>query len=127
MQPALSFDCLRVAHESIKGRSDISFAVFYESFKDWDKTPVYVGEQLVGAILVNGPELHVCVKPAGYKRWFRKGLLSVLIEIIQKHGYAVTAVKEGNTVGDEFVKRFGFEYSHTQNGNWFYRMNHHGN
>lgn len=112
---------LMLAHESIKDRSEIDLQTFLEVTKDWEVFPA-----LHGAILRRGPEIHACIKPDGFGRWFNKSARQVLNETIEKHGHAITRVTEGNRLGDAFVRRLGFWLTHTENGVWVYRKENHG-
>ena len=116
------FHSLTLAHESLVDRSEIDFQTFLEVARDWEVFPA-----LHGAILRKGPEIHACIKPEGFGRWFNKAARQVLQETIDKHGYALTRVTEGNLVGDAFVRRLGFSLTHTECGSWVYRKDSHGN
>jgi hypothetical protein len=102
---------LQAAYESLQGRflAAFSFVEFEKFAADWEVTPVRVRGELVGAILKRGPEIHACIKPEGFRRWFNKSAKALLDGTIERYGYAITRVMNGNTVGMEFVSRLGFE------------------
>jgi len=102
----------------------MSFADFATATEFFQKTPVYLNGEVVGAILTNGPEIHACILPKGFKRWCSRGLIRDTLEkIIKQHGYATTSVEVGNEVGDAFVKRWGFELTGTDHNVNRYRKN----
>lgn len=105
---------LLAAYESLRGRTNISYDEFVEQVNGWNVEPVLVGGEVVGAILVNGPEIHACIKPEGFRRWFRKQQMHILDSTIEKHGYAMTRVMQGNEIGKRFVERLGFTESHIE-------------
>jgi hypothetical protein len=103
-------DCLGhaiEAHASIHGRSSMTFDEFLTYFGGWKCIPVDVESHPVGALLVNGPEIHACINK-GYGRWATKPLVRELERIKQEHGKAVTSVANGNRIGEQFVERLGF-------------------
>jgi len=97
---------LEAAYLSIKDRWGGTLEQFSEVTQGWDVHPVSVGGDVVGAILVNGPEIHACIA-SGYGRWFRKEQARVLNGVIEKHGYAQTHAT--TQAGIDFVQRLGFE------------------
>lgn len=109
-------DHLRLAYESLKERTPITWESFLTYVKDWEVFPAKDG-----AVLRKGPELHACIKPSGFCKWFNKSMFVLLNDTIQKHGYALTRVTEGNISGDQFVRRLGFHLTHSDSGNWVYR------
>ena len=107
---------IAVAYESARERLGISLARFTEIIKDWEVVPVTVNSCIVGAILVNGPEIHACVTTEARGRWLKRGMLQILADIVKKHGYARTAMTAGNEAGRKFVEHFGFELIETKDG-----------
>ena len=97
---------LRMAWESVKGRSDVSWEQFAEL--PMECHDVTVDGRDVGAILVIGPEIHACILPEGFGRWCNRRAVRILNDVIRRHGYATTSVAEGNEDGARFVERFGF-------------------
>jgi hypothetical protein len=114
-------DALLTAYEATAPRLNATFEQFQQAAKDFEVIPVTVDGKTVGAILRNGPELHACIKPEGFKRWFRKEAKGILEETIARHGYAMTRVMEGNEIGDAFVKRLGFVEWRRETGVIFYK------
>ena len=104
-------DALHVAYGSAEGRlGGMTFDEFSKATESWDVEPVEVDGQLVGAVLMNGPEIHACIKPEGFGRWLtRRVLRNTLRKTLLKHGEAVTRVTEGNAIGEHFVSRLGFK------------------
>lgn len=95
---------------------------FEDAIKDFELHPVTVCGEVCGAILVHGAEIHACIKPNGFGRWARRGLIPILQTVIDKYGYATTAVAEGNEIGRKFVERMGFKYVKTEDKSMRYRM-----
>lgn len=112
--PAAQWSSLHAAWESLAARSGLSWDEFRQLVDGWEVHPVTLAGEAVGAVLVNGPEIHACIKE-GYGRWFRKEQIGVLNEVIRRHGYAQTSAT--TPAGLEFVRRLGFE----QHGSVFRR------
>ena len=112
---------LFTAWESLAGRSNCTFEQFKDFAKDAEVHDVFVDNKDVGAVIVIGAEVHACIKPEGFKRWYGKAQRRILNNIISKHGYATTSVTEGNAVGDKFVRGLGFVRTQSANGIWKYR------
>lgn len=86
------------------------FDEFAAAMREWEVEPVEVGGQIVGAVLMRGPEIHCAVLPKASRRWMRKGLVQrTLGRIVRRYGYAVTKVSAGHLPGLQFVRRLGFE------------------
>lgn len=78
-----------------------------EVFARWEVIPVRVGGDLAGAVLANGPEIHVAILPAYRKRWFSPSLWrSLFVERAGRYGFVTTKVARHRS--DEFVRRCGF-------------------
>ncbi len=100
---------LEAAWQSAKDRMPgVDFDQFCESVEGWRVVPVVVKRETVGALLINGPEIHACVLPLAHKRWVSRSLLAELDTVIQEHGYAITRVDESREPGRHFVNRLGF-------------------
>lgn len=100
---------LEAAWESARDRlHGLGFDEFCESVAGWRVVPVVARGETVGALLINGPEIHACVLPVAHKRWVSRALLAELDAVIQEHGYAVTRVDESREQGKHFVRRLGF-------------------
>lgn len=97
---------IQAAYESAKDRMDLSLEEFERAIDGADVFPLEVGGETAGAIIVIGAEIHVCVMPQYERRWANKRAVSVLNDVIEKHGYATT--KPSTQRGEEFVKRVGF-------------------
>jgi hypothetical protein len=87
-------------------RLDVSFDQFKRSIADWEIHPVTLDDESIGAVLVNGPEVHACIN-GGYGRWVRRAQLRILHRVMEKHGYAQTHAT--TEAGREFVDRLGFK------------------
>lgn len=97
---------LEAAYESLKDRWPGTFAQFCEAAQGWEVHAVTLDGRTVGAIAVNGPEIHACIAE-GFGRWFRKEQAEILNDVIEKHGYAQT--RATTEAGRRFVQRLGFE------------------
>lgn len=83
---------------------------FVSAFDGWDVEPIAVAGEIVGAMLMRGPEIHCAVLPDARRRWMRKGLLQrTLGRLVRRYGYAMTRVSADHSLGLEFVRRVGFE------------------
>ena len=97
---------LEAAWRSVVERWPIGFREFEQALSGWEIHPVFVDGNAVGAILVNGPEIHACIA-GGYGRWFRKEQVAILNAVIERHGYAQTHAT--TPAGERFVARLGFQ------------------
>jgi GNAT superfamily N-acetyltransferase len=96
---------------------------FIRSLEDWAVEPIRVNGEIVGAIMINGPEIHVEVIRKGRGRWLSRRLIrSVLGRVMAEHGYALTRVNHGEEWGHEFVGRLGFEPMEVNATQTIYRM-----
>lgn len=104
-------EAILAAYESAEGRlRGMSFTEFLQAISNWDVLPVKVDGEIVGAVLMNGPEIHACIKPKGFKKWLTKSVLrKTVYRLVKEHGKAVTRVEEGNVLGEHFVSRLGFK------------------
>jgi hypothetical protein len=98
---------IQAAHESIKGRLDISLQDLTRELADSEVLPVLVNDNLAGAVVITGPEVHACILPWACGRWFSKRWLRVFDGLLQEHGEVVTSCS--TAMGEDFVKRLGFE------------------
>jgi hypothetical protein len=89
-------------------RHDIPEADFIAHFWDWTTYPVVVDGELVGAVVMRGPEIHACITPAGFTKWYTEEVrLATLDRILKEYGHAITAVT--TEAGAKFVRRLGFK------------------
>lgn len=94
---------LEDAYESAKGRlGGMTFDEFKQALEGWT-----VHDLNGGAILVNGPEIHVCIVERAKGMWATKRHFEVLREVVREHGYAQTSATTDE--GIRFVQRLGFE------------------
>jgi ribosomal protein S18 acetylase RimI-like enzyme len=114
-------EALYAAYESLSTRlCNASYNVFLELARGWEVYPLKVNKKIIGALLIDGPEIHACVKPEGFKRWINKAVLAKIQSLIDKHGFALTKVTEDNTTGIEFVERLGFRFNTVWNNTIIY-------
>lgn len=75
---------------------------------------------LFGAVLTDGSEIHLVWRNGmqGTRRLLRQHLGG----IIEKHGHAVTRVSKGNVASQKFVARLGFERTHEDAFDIYYRI-----
>lgn len=101
-------EALRAAYLSALDRlpNGSTFDAFAAALRDWACHPVRVDSALVGAVLVNGPEIHACIQPAGFGRWLSRPLLRLVDAAMQRFGYALT--QAATPAGRRFVERLGF-------------------
>ena len=79
---------------------------FAAALSGWQCHPVRIDDQIVGAVLVNGPEIHACIQPAGFGRWLSRPLLRLVDIALAAFGYAMT--QAATPAGRCFVERLGF-------------------
>lgn len=115
--------CLEAAFTSAKDRLPAGFPLdqFSASLEGWDALPVHVDGALIGAVLRKGPELHACVQPVAFGRWFGRQHFRLITKAIEEHGYAMTSTTTGNATGAAFVERLGFEKTAERDGLTIYK------
>lgn len=105
-------EALRAAFYACKARADasgLSEEKFISGFVGWEIIPVVVGGNIVGSVMLNGPEMHVAVSEFVRRKWATPALWRKVIDkTLDQYGFAVTSAMEGNAQGLEFVKRIGF-------------------
>lgn len=101
-------EALRAAFLSAQDRlpPGSSFAAFAAALAGWACHPVHVDRRLVGAVLVNGPEIHACIQPVAFGRWLSRRLLRLVDAAVEAFGYAMT--QAATITGRRFVERLGF-------------------
>lgn len=73
----------------------------------FDVHPVYMQGSLVGCVMQDGPELHVCA--FGPVRASVRGVIRRHLEgVLRTYGYARATVMRHNTAGLAFCRRLGF-------------------
>lgn len=80
---------------------------YERAIADWQVIPLKAGNEIIGAVLKLGPELHVGVTrvpPGSMRRYIRE----VLVKTLEQHGYAVTSVLADNLHGIDLCERLGF-------------------
>lgn len=106
---------LIMVYESVKDRLTIGMVEYLEALKDWEVVPLTESGRVIGGVLLKGNEIH-----AGYgekpKASIRAHIRDTLKEVIDKHGWAVTQVREENHAGLRFCERLGFVKFGAQNG-----------
>lgn len=112
---------LRAAWESIRERSNIDWPAFETFCLGAVVHDVTVDGKDAGAVVVIGPEIHACVLPFAFGRWFGKRAAAILAGVIAQHGYTTTTVAAGNEIGDAFVRRLGFSLVHADDSVRTYR------
>lgn len=101
-------EALRVAYDSARDRlpASTTFDEFSRTLSSWVCHPILVDGAIVGAVLVNGPELHACITPSAFGRWLTRGVLRLVDAAMERFGYAMT--RAHTDVGRRFVLRLGF-------------------
>ena len=105
-------EALDAAFDSASARlGGTTRAQFLAALKDFVCHPIEVNGKVEGAVLVDGPIIHACIKPAAFSKWLtRSRLETILLPIVDTHGYAETACAANNREGLFFVRRLGFKF-----------------
>jgi len=111
----------KIAYESAKDRLDMTEAAFLASVEDWDAIPLNHKGKTIGVLLTKGQEIHACILPEGYSRWFY--LAKPHLEKLLDNGEVYTAVFSGNEIGETFITRIGFKFMQNFNGVDYYMLN----
>ena len=99
---------IEAAYNSAKARlGGITLDEFDAAVSACECHPVEVDGRLVGAVLVHGPEMHACVNPEGFGRWFSRKFIALIDSVAKKHGFAMTRAE--TQAGRDFVSRLGFK------------------
>lgn len=109
MASAETQSALRAAYLSALDRlpPGSSFDGFAAALSGWKCYPVKVDSAIVGAVLVNGPEIHACIKPEAFGLWLSRRLLRLIDGAVKSFGYAMT--QAATPAGKRFVERLGFK------------------
>jgi hypothetical protein len=97
---------LRESFESAQDRLNITYEQFKEDTKDFEVTPVYYRNKVIGAMLVSGNNVHACIKPEYKGKWFGRVALRVISNIVEKYGEAITSATTED--GIKIVEALGF-------------------
>lgn len=109
-------EAIRKTYEAVASRAPFSVDVFIAALQDWDITPVFDGEEIIGSILTKENELHIGLyrRPkASVGRFIR----SAMRDTIDKYGFAITTVQPQNSAGLRFCERLGFVKVGEKGGN----------
>ena len=107
MSPELT-PFVEAAYNSVHTRAPwVTHDAFVKFVEQSEVHPVEVEGRAVGAIVVNGPEIHACVDPEAHGLWYTKRAARLLSGVIEKNGYARTSATTEE--GVKFVRRLGFE------------------
>jgi hypothetical protein len=111
-----------VVFEAVKNRlpPGFSFEQFSTKLARFSFISVSVKGQVVGAIMADGPEVHVAVLPNANGRWFNRGILNWLNERLSVFGKLVTKVMDDHSIGHAFAIRLGFHVVRKEGGMTFY-------
>lgn len=74
----------------------------------WDVFAVVDGDEVVGGVMVKGPEAHIGMSRTGH---IRAVFRAVIGEQLKRYGYATTSVRKENKAGQRFVQRIGYVQS----------------
>lgn len=99
---------LDAAWESLQSRTTAPRAAFDALTAGATVHAVKVDGAIQGALVVIGPEVHACVKPAAFGRWLQRPALRVLRDIVKAYGAATTSVQAHCGDGVRFVQALGF-------------------
>jgi GNAT superfamily N-acetyltransferase len=98
---------LRVGYDATDWSAPILYEEYRNAVKDWIIKAISRDGQIIGAVYLNGDELHVSVLPEWRRRWLTKELLKQLFG-----GPRVTTkVTAGHDYMYEVLKRLGFKES----------------
>ena len=104
----MSSKAINAIYLSIKDKLNITEEQYAEIMKDWDFVELTQNNEVVGAVIIKGNELHV-----GYSKKptfsIRKHIKETLKRLIDLYGCAITTVMKSNEKGLKFCKRLGFE------------------
>lgn len=106
---------VQMIYISVKSRIGCSFEQFAEALKDWKFIPLTENNEVIGAVMQKGNELHI-----GYGKKAKSSILrhirQPLRDAINNYGFAETSVMEGNERGLAFCKRLNFVEIGRDNG-----------
>ncbi len=119
-------EALRALHESLAQRSSLPLEAFMEYLKDFDIHPVMDQDEIIGAVMTKGNEIHVGITRTPQGAHLRE-LRDILCGIIMRHGTARTAVMHDNIAGMEFCRRIGFEETHRDERGVHFELKEFGN
>lgn len=113
-------DAVEAAYLSCSDRlGGLSLPAFRAAVSGAEIHPITRGGEVIGAVIVMGPEVHACVMSGHSGHWVSKRLLKVLADVVHRYGYATTQAT--TEAGHRFVKRLGFK---PEGGKYVLRVNH---
>lgn len=73
----------------------------------------FLGWELIdvgGAIvMLKDNEMHVAAEPSMSGKWFKKSVIRLMQDVINKHGSIKTVSMKDHKIGRDFAKRLGFQ------------------
>ena len=114
-------EAVRCLYKSVEARlHGMTFAQFKRSINGWSISPVTDLGEVIGAVRIRGPEIHV-----GFSRrpvsTIRRQIRKELGALVSKYGFAETKVISSNESGIKFCERLGFKKVNVSDGIVFLR------
>lgn len=99
---------VRAVHASMGERATLTLAQFSELTAVWEVIPIIDGQEVIGAALRCGAELHIGMTrtPRASVRWLIRDVLQTTIRF---YGRAYTRVAADHAQGLRFCRRLGFK------------------
>jgi hypothetical protein len=96
-----------VVYRSAQDRTKQTREQFIKGLETWYLKPVMVEGKLVGAVATKGPEIHACILPEGFGRWWNKRTFQEHLQpLLETWGYAMS--RANTEAGRHFLRRIGF-------------------
>lgn len=101
-------DVVEAAFNAISYRlNGMTLEQFRQDTKDFEFTPITVGGEIAGAMIVAGKEVHCCMPPELKGRWFARVALRAINKVIEDNGEAISRATTED--GHNILIALGFE------------------
>lgn len=98
---------VKEAYESAQDRlCGMSLEQFEYLVKDFEVTPVFYDNSVIGAIFVKENNVHACIKKEYKGKWFGRIAVRIISRIVKEYGEAITSATTPD--GIKIVEALGF-------------------
>lgn len=104
-------EAIEIVYESVKPRlGEISLDEFMGVFKDWDVLPIIRNQEIIGAVMKKGSEMHIAIHPRVQNKVYLRGLIRKALEkTLKEHGKVTTKVVKSHLIGHKLALMAGFK------------------
>ena len=100
-------DCVGILYNEVSKQVPITRPEYEKTLVGWDVSPINIGGEDIGAMMLQGTEIHICIPKQKALLHARKIIKKCLVENIQKYGYLTTISLKDSGI-TMFLERLGF-------------------